>query len=67
MTLRQRREMLTIEAVQEYSGYTRTIVKGAHRRGELKGERPGGFERGRLYFDRAEVDRWLESLAEDAS
>lgn len=67
MAVHRRREMLTIEAVQEYSGYTRTIVKGAHRRGELKGERPGGFERGRLYFDRAEVDRWLDSLAEESA
>jgi len=62
-----RREMLTIESVQEYSGYTRGIVMGAHKRGELRGERPGGFERGRLYFDRAEVDRWLDTLAEDSA
>ncbi|WP_300018612.1 DNA-binding protein [Pseudonocardia sp.] len=62
----RRREMLPVEAVQEYSGYTRDIIKGAYKRGELRGERPSGFERGRVYFDRAEVDRWLASLTESA-
>lgn len=55
----RRREMLPIEAVVEYSGYTRDIIKRAIKRGNLKAERPSGWERGQLYVDRAEVDRWM--------
>ena len=61
------REMLAIEAMQEYTGYSRGVIMNAYRRGDLNGERPGGSPRSRLYFDRAEVDRWLESLAENGS
>jgi hypothetical protein len=66
-TVAQVRDMMTKEQVSEYTGYDKSIITGAHRRGELRGEKPGQSLRSRVYFDRAEVDRWLDSLAENAS
>jgi hypothetical protein len=45
------RMKLQIEQASEYTGYPMQILRNAHARGELKAERPSGFERGRLYFD----------------
>jgi len=53
---------LTIEDATEYTGYKERVLREAVKRGELPAERPGGFERARLYFDQAELDRWLESI-----
>lgn len=61
-TAQQVREMMTKEQVIAYTGYDDPIITGAYRRGELKGEKPGRSLRSRVYFDRAEVDRWLETL-----
>jgi hypothetical protein len=61
---RTAREMMLMEMVQDYTGYSRAVIMGAYRRGELKGERPGSSPKSRLYFDRVEVERWLDSIAE---
>lgn len=67
MTLARQRQMMTTEMVEHYTGYSALIIKNAVRRGELTGERPGRSPRSRLYFDLQEVERWLDSIAEDAS
>jgi hypothetical protein len=41
------------------TGYTVEILKAAIRRGDLRAERPSGFERGRLYVSSDEMERWL--------
>jgi hypothetical protein len=46
------------------TGYTVEILKAAIRRGDLRAERPSGFERGRLYVSSDEMERWLDSIAE---
>ncbi|MBN9736866.1 MULTISPECIES: helix-turn-helix domain-containing protein [unclassified Pseudonocardia] len=53
---------LTIEEAAEYTGYKERVMRDAIKRQDLSAERPGGFERGRLYFDPAELDRWLTSI-----
>jgi len=49
------------------TGYTEQILKAAILRGDLKGERPSGFRRGKLYVSSTEIDRWLNAVAVDAS
>ena len=66
MALVNPRKMLTIEMAEDYTGYPAALIRSAVRRGELKAERPSGFERGRLYFKTTELDRWLEAIAVDA-
>ena len=44
------------------TGYSVEILKSAIRRGDLKAERPSGFERGRLYVSSDEMSRWLDSV-----
>lgn len=63
MSTTSRRKRLTIEAAVDYAGYPERILRNAVTRGELQAERPSGFERGRLYFDPAELDRWLDAIA----
>ncbi len=67
MTLARQRQMMTTEMVEDYTGYSGLIIKNAVRRGDLRGERPGRSPRSRLYFDQAEVDRWLDTLAEESA
>ncbi|GJF01689.1 helix-turn-helix domain-containing protein [Pseudonocardia sp. D17] len=57
-----RSRQLTIEQASDYTGYNPRIIREAFKRGDLTAERPGGFERARLYFDPAELDRWLDSI-----
>jgi hypothetical protein len=66
MALVRQRKMLSIEMAEDYTGYTALMIRNAVRRGELKGERPGKSPRSRLYFDREELDRWIESAQESA-
>ncbi|TQM44114.1 helix-turn-helix domain-containing protein [Pseudonocardia cypriaca] len=66
MSLARKRQMLSIEQAEEYTGYSDLIIKRAIKRGELKGERPGGSKFARLYFEQAELDRWLAAIEVDA-
>lgn len=61
-----RRKRMPIEAAADYTGYERTILLAAFKRGELEAERPGNFERARLYFDPAELDRWMDTIKASA-
>jgi hypothetical protein len=65
-TAAQVREMMTKEQVIAYTGYADRIITGAYKRGELRGEKPGGSLRSRVYFNRADVDAWIESIQEEA-
>lgn len=47
-------------------GYPVEVLRSAARRGELKAERPSGFERGRLYISNIEMQRWLDTIQVDA-
>lgn len=54
---------LPIESASAYTGYGQRILREAVKRGELAAERPGGFERARLYFATDELDRWMAAIA----
>lgn len=60
------RQMLTIEMAEEFTGYPASMLRNAVRRGELRGERPGKSPKSRLYFERAELERWITSAQESA-
>lgn len=60
------RQMLTIEMAEEYTGYPAAMLRNAVRRGELQGERPGRSPKSRLYFERAELERWVTAAQESA-
>ena len=62
-TVSHQRDMMNKRQVAEYSGYPESIITAAHRRGELGGEKPGRSLRSPVWFDRTEVDRWLDSIA----
>lgn len=53
------RRMLTIEMAEDYTGYSRDMLRNAVKRGELDAERPGRSPRSRLYFDVDDLDEWM--------
>lgn len=56
------RTMRDLNSWSERVGYPVSVLKAAIHRGELKAERPSGFERGRLYVSSDEMLRWLASI-----
>ena len=61
------RDMMIMERVEDYTGYSRSVIMGAYKRGDLIGERPGGSPKSRLYFDVVEVEAWLDRMAEESA
>lgn len=59
---RTSRRMLTMDAAMTRTGYPATLLREAVKRGELPAERPAGGKFGRLFFDRVELDRWVERV-----
>lgn len=57
---------LSTRDAAEYVGYPQSILRSAVERGDLKAERPSGFERGPLYFRVDDLDAWLDAIAVEA-
>lgn len=62
MTVPHDRQMRDLAAWSDRIGYPVDVLRSAVRRGELHGERPSNWERGRIYVSTEEIERWLAEI-----